>query len=311
MSFLLVISAVAALELPSSLKNLQVQNEQSSQRFLQTITFFVAFLAGIISFVSPCILPIVPAFFAYTFKQRRDLVKATLAFSTGMISMMVSIGLVAAYIGRLLLDTYRSHIVLYAGIVLIIMGVLVILGKGFGFSSQQRIQADSLWKIVGFGAVFGIGFTPCLGPIYTGILAIAMVLNNYIWSGLLFTFYGLGIAFPLFVFSVYYDKLNLGSRSWMRGKAYMFDIFGKKFQIHSHNLISGALLIFFGVLFVLYRGTYLFNTLTGGTLSMYWYMFNDALLAGNTSWYWAAVTVFLAASIFFLYSLVGMFKRRK
>ncbi|MBI4448436.1 cytochrome c biogenesis protein CcdA [Candidatus Woesearchaeota archaeon] len=296
-------SPVLALELPTSLQNLQSQNEQNTQRFVATITFFVAFLAGIISFVSPCILPVFPAFFAYAFTKKRDLKKATLAFSAGMIVVMVAIGLLAAYVGRLLLDEYRATIVFYLGFLFIGLGMVIALGRTFGVASQRKIKIDSLWSIAGFGALFGIGFTPCIGPIFGGILAIAMVLGDYLWSGLLFAFYAIGISFPLYFLSVYYDKWELHKRPWMRGKTFTINLGKKRIETHSHNLLSGGILIFFGSLFVLHNGTFLFNALSGGYLSHLWFMYNDALLQGSPAWYWASLVVFVLAILFVAKSL--------
>lgn len=303
--FVIFFSSAYALELPENIQKIKDYNKEYTLDFIGKISLFIAFLAGILSFVSPCILPLLPAFFSYTFKERKKITMTTLFFSLGFSIVFVTLGLVASAIGLSIISFQEniSVVVLIGGIFLIIFGLMSLLGKGFSglIKLKWKPKQDYLGMFL-FGMLFALGWTACLGPILAGILSIGMVYSNFFYAGLLLFFYSLGIAVPLFVLSFFYDKYNLGESKFIKGKE--LTIFGKK--IHSSNLISGILFISLGLVFVIYRGTFLTNAIDPFKTKMYFYSLNNSLLTlgyGNI--------IGIAVFIIFLFLLYWFLIRKK
>ena len=259
--FALVFSFVAYAALPQ-LETLRQAELQQAQLSLQNISFIIAFIAGLLSLLSPCILPTVPAFFAYTFKERSAITKMTSVFFLGFTSVFVLLGLVAAYIGASLSAFPQQYAFLpvIGGLFLIAMGLLQLAGRGFSFMkisvSRSRHSVHDTSGIFVMGNAFAVGWSACLGPILFGILSIASVLGNYVYAAFLMLSYSLGIFVPLFVLSFFYDRYNFKNSRIVKGR--VLSISGKR--IHSSSLIAGILFIIMGLVFIFYEGTAVINT---------------------------------------------------
>lgn len=210
-----------------------------------------AFLSGLLSFLSPCSLPILPAYFAYSFQSnRRNIVIMTAAFFFGLATTMTLLGASLTVLGRLLL-TNISLITIIGGYIIIILGGLSIFGKGFTGVQFQDTPAKSIGGSYLYGATFAIGWTACIGPILGAILTFLVTQGAGILQGAILTFvYTLGLGFPLIIVSTFFSRLGSGSPFWrfIRGKGVEFEIFNRKISIHSTGLFSGLLLIGMGIL---------------------------------------------------------------
>ena len=130
-----------------------------------------------------------------------------------------------------------------------------------------------------FGAFFAMGWTACLGPILAGILGIGALLHNIWYSALLLFFYSLGNLVPLFILSVFYDKLDLSSNRLIRGRMFRFSVFGKELRVHSTNLAAGILFMVLGVILIAYKGTYVFNNMDIFGTKPYFYSIQRSLIS--------------------------------
>ena len=122
----------------TGLQKLADYSQQQAIFYLQNLSFFVAFIGGMISVLLPCTLAILPAFFAYTFKERTEITKMTLVFFAGFSSIFILLGIFASAIGQTLTSIQVADtklLILVAGVFLIIFGIMTILGKGFTFIS--------------------------------------------------------------------------------------------------------------------------------------------------------------------------------
>jgi len=264
----------------TGLQKIEEYNRQQAVFYLQNLSFFVAFIGGIISVLLPCTLAILPAFFAYTFKEREEITKMTLVFFAGFSFIFVILGIFAAAIGQTLTSIQVADtkvLIFVAGAFLIIFGIMTILGKGFNFIKIDKRTGHDIFGIFSFGILFGFGWSACLGPVLAGILLIASTFHNYFYAGALLFFYSLGLFVPLFLISILFDKYNLTKKAWLRGKEYEMNIFGKTFLIHTTKAIAGMLLIASGLIFIIFNGTNVINTLDPLRTSIYAYIFEENL----------------------------------
>ena len=178
-------------------------------------TLSVAFLAGLISFLSPCVLPLIPGYICYIsgtsleklIEKKNNLVFIkTIFFSIGFSIVFISLGLTASFFGKFLLN--NSDILRIAASIIIIFFSLQLMGiinfkfmnRDIRFFNYRKSQNLAFPLIV--GAAFGFGWTPCIGPILGSILTLAAIEENFNKAILLLSFYSLGLAIP-FILSGY------------------------------------------------------------------------------------------------------------
>lgn len=299
-----------AIELPEGLQKIVELNKVQSKDFLGKVSFPLVFVAGFLSLLSPCILPTLPAFFALSFKEKEKIAKKTFTFFLGFALVFVGLGLFGASIGETLntLQIDYSYLVLVAGIFLIILGVLSFFGKGFGSLWRPRWgrgRQDTLGTFL-FGVSFGLGWTACLGPILAGIILMASVLDNYFYSGLLLLVYAFGLFVPLFLLALFFDK-SKRVRKWLRGREIRFVIGSKVLVTNTVHVLSGLLLIIIGFIFIIYKGTGVFNQWSYFGLKDYFYLWQNKILEVGVSNWWLLVV----AIIILLVVLIPRFFRKR
>lgn len=220
------------------------------------VGLITAVVAGVLALLSPCSALLLPSFFAYAFGSTTKLLGQTLMFYLGLLLTLVPLGVGVSAASRLFY-TQRPLLIMIAGWMIIMLGVLQILGRGFSLPFvdrlNQRFSANvgASWiATLALGAVYGLaGF--CSGPILGAILTIAATQGSPVYGGLLLAAYGLGMAAPLFLMALLWDRFKLGQRRWLRGRT--ITIAG--LELHTTSLISGLLFIAIGVLFLRFEGT--------------------------------------------------------
>src|SRR3989338_8076153 len=264
----------------TGLQKITEYSQQQAVFYLQNLSFFVAFIGGMISVLLPCTLAILPAFFAYTFKERKEITKMTLVFFAGFSMIFIVLGIFAAAIGETLTSIQileTKNLIFISGALLIVFGIMTILGKGFSFIKIDKKTGHDIAGIFTFGILFGLGWSACLGPVLAGILLIASTFHNYFYSAALLFFYSLGLFVPLFLISILFDKYNLTQKAWVKGKEFEVKIFGKTFFMHTTKIVAGILLIASGLTFIVFNGTSVINNLDPLRTSVYAYIFEDRL----------------------------------
>ena len=210
-----------------------------------------AFLSGVLSFLSPCSLPILPAYFAYSFQSsKKNIVLMTLAFFAGLATTMTVLGASVTAVGRLLVRN-MSELSLIGGALIILFGLLSILGKGPAGVQFQDSPSRTVGGSYLYGATFAIGWTACIGPILGAILTLLATQGAGILQGALLSFvYALGLGMPLILISTWFSRLGNGSPFWkfVRGRGISIQVFGRELSFHTTTLISGSLLIGMGLL---------------------------------------------------------------
>lgn len=234
--------------------------------------FPAAFLAGVLSFLSPCTLPILPAYFAFTFQARRgNVVAMTVSFFLGLATTLTLLGASASAISLLLLR-YLEQLTLIGGLVIIGLGILNLFGRGFAGPQIQEVPARSAFGSYLYGATFALGWTACVGPILGGIFTLLATQGVAVMQGALLAFiYALGLGLPLILISAFFSRLGQGSRFWkfIRGREFTLQMGARTISLHSTNVLSGLLLIAMGLLLASGQLTLLTEFAAGSDLSLW------------------------------------------
>jgi cytochrome c-type biogenesis protein len=214
------------------------------------VSLSLAFFAGLVSFISPCVLPLIPGYLSFIcgttlneldLKSKSFVLKKSLSFSFGFSLVFISLGATATFIGSFLL--HNSQILsIISGIVIIFFGIYLLeliqinfLNKNFGNYNIKYSNNIFFPFLVGIG--FGFGWTPCIGPILGSILAYASM-ENFIYKGvLLLGVYSLGLAIPFVVSSLIIKKFLIASNK-------------SKFYLNKIKKFSGIILLITGILIV-------------------------------------------------------------
>ncbi len=208
---------------------------------------FLAFGAGFISFLTPCVLPIIPGYISYITGKDLDEIERdkevvlykTIIFSLGFSLIFISLGITASAIGNVLLF-FSNELRIVAGLIIILFSLQMLGILNFQFLNKEKRFETSNYKdnyIFPFivGAAFAFGWTPCIGPVLGSILALSATEASIGNGILLLSFYSLGLAIP-FVLSGYYMSRFLVSKKG----------FGKYYNRVTKS--GGAILFITGVL---------------------------------------------------------------
>jgi len=244
----------------------------------------LAFVAGMLSFVSPCTLPLLPAYFAITFQaERKRVLIMTVAFLGGLATTFALFGALAGIIGQSLsgIGLSRFDLARLGGLLVLVFGIMSLLGKGFSGLQAKNQRDASAWGSFVFGATFGIGFTSCTGPVLGAITTLSINANFAVLQGqlaqlapilssmLLLVIFAMGLGVPLILVSTFFGRADRNSLFWriLRGKGWSVTLFGQHLYLHSTNLISGILFVVLGILMLSGRLT-LLNSLVPDDLAI-------------------------------------------
>ena len=193
------------------------------------ITLPIAFFAGLISFLSPCVLPLIPGYISYISgtslneinnKKRNLIVIKTIFFTLGFSFVFIVLGSSASFIGKFFLVNSNIFRII-AGIIIILFSLQLIGILNFNFMNKDirfftKKYSNSLAFPFIVGAAFGFGWTPCIGPILGSIITLAALEENIGKGMLLLSFYSLGLAIPFIISGVLIDKFLLFSKSFRK-----------------------------------------------------------------------------------------------
>ncbi|MCT8550046.1 cytochrome c biogenesis protein CcdA, partial [Glaesserella parasuis] len=207
--------------------------------FDQNLLISSVFLAGLASFLSPCIFPIVPIYFGILSKGGKKVLN-TLLFIMGLSLTFVSLGFSFGFLGDLLLnDTTR----VIAGIIVIILGIHQLGIIKINFLEQTKLveiktngKSASVEAFV-LGLTFSLGWTPCIGPILASVLALSGDEGSALYGGAMMFVYVLGLALPFIIFSFFSDELLKRAKSLNK-------------HLDKFKIIGGTLIILMGLLLI-------------------------------------------------------------
>lgn len=190
----------------------------------------IALVAGLLSFLSPCVLPIVPPYLAFmggvsvgemdtTASARRRVLLAAVFFVLGLSTVFLLLGFAFSAMGRVFLQ-YQDWFTTIAGVVVMIFGAHFVGVYRIGFLDRDvRIesgrQGGSAFGAYVLGLAFAFGWTPCLGPILGTILGMAASEADLLRGTTLLAFYALGLGIPFLLVAAFFPRLK-GFMNWMK-----------------------------------------------------------------------------------------------
>ena len=177
------------------------------------IELLIAFGAGLISFLSPCVLPLIPGYISFItgnslnelLESKKINIRPLILFTLGFSFVFIIFGAAASYLGQVLLQNSETLRII-AGLIIIIFSLQLIGVININFLNfEKKIYTkknNNIWFSFIIGMAFGFGWTPCIGPILGSILALASTEETVFKAIILLSFYSLGLAIP-FILSGY------------------------------------------------------------------------------------------------------------
>jgi cytochrome c-type biogenesis protein len=227
------------------------------------IELFVAFGAGLISFLSPCVLPLIPGYISFISgaslnellaKKKINMIPLIL-FTLGFSFVFIMFGAAASYLGQVLLQNSQTLRVI-AGLIIIIFSLQLIGLINISFLNFEKKvytkRNNNIWFSFIVGMAFGFGWTPCIGPILGSILALASTEETMLKAIILLSFYSLGLAIPFILSGYLMQKFLMFSKNFKK-------------NINLVSKIGGVILLITGILILTNQlqilGYYILNSL--------------------------------------------------
>lgn len=206
------------------------------------MSYVIAFLEGIITFISPCLLPMLPIYISYFAgggeRSTGKTLKGALGFVTGFTVVFVILGALAGTVGSFLRE-YQTAVNIVSGAIVIVFGLnfLGVFKLNLFRGSHRSVNTDNMgfFSALLFGMIFSIGWTPCVGAFLGAALMLASQQGHIMEGMLMLLAYSLGLGIPFILSAVLIDYLK-NAFNWIK----------KNYKVI--NIISGSLLVLIGIL---------------------------------------------------------------
>ncbi|MDB9831612.1 cytochrome c biogenesis protein CcdA [Candidatus Pelagibacter sp.] len=212
------------------------------------IELFIAFGAGLISFLSPCVLPLIPGYISFIsgsslnelLEKKKINLTPLILFSLGFSFVFIIFGATASFLGKILLQNSQT-LRIVAGVVIIIFSLQLIGIFNIKFLNLEKKfytkKSNNIFFTFIVGMAFGFGWTPCIGPILGSILALASTEETILKAIMLLSFYSLGLAIPFILSGYLMQKFLMFSKNFKKNINFVSKIGGITL------LITGVLIL--------------------------------------------------------------------
>lgn len=215
-------------------------------------SIIASFLGGMLALFAPCCITfMLPAYFAYTFKQKKAILLMTFVFFLGVAAILVPIGLGISFLSQLF-KGYHTQVFYMGGILMILLAFLSFSGKKFNppFKTAPLLKKHDVLSVFGLGLFSGLA-SSCCAPVLAGVLTLTALSAGTFQALILSLVYVFGMVFPLFILAYFWESFNWSENRLVRGVTFRFKLAGNQFIIHSTNIITGAVFLIIGI-YVLY-----------------------------------------------------------
>ena len=204
--------------------------------------YLISFLEGIITFISPCLLPMLPIYISYFAgggeRTTAKTLKGAVGFVTGFTIVFVMLGALAGTVGSFLRE-YQTTVNIISGLIVIIFGLnfLGVFKLNIFKGNQRSVKTDNMgfFSAMLFGIIFSVGWTPCVGAFLGSALMLASQQGHIAEGMLMLLSYSLGLGIPFILSAVLIDYLK-SAFNWIK----------RNYKIINH--ISGSLLVIIGIM---------------------------------------------------------------
>lgn len=206
------------------------------------MSFILTFFEGILSFVSPCLLPLLPLYLSFLGggkKEGKMVIINSLAFVLGFSSMFILLGAFSSSLGYFLRQ-YQRIIEIFSGFIIIFLSLIYLgfIKLPYSYCYQHKIEKVDLVNSILFGIVFALGWTPCIGAFLGSALMLAATSANLGKGIILLATYSLGLAIPFVLSAILFERLQA-----------TFLFIKKNYGIIT--TVSGSFLFIMGILMIL------------------------------------------------------------
>jgi cytochrome c-type biogenesis protein len=218
----------------------------------ETVSYHLAFLAGLASFFTPCVLPLIPAYFTFitgfsldeltttkSSEMRVKILLSTISYVLGFSLVFILLGASASFLGGLIFQ-YKEIIIKAGGVIIIVLGIHLtglFTIPGLAIEKRLHIRKKPLHFLGTFfvGMAFGAGWSPCIGPLLGSILIVAGSQETILQGVMLLSVYSLGLALPFILMSLFINFLLVFMQKATRVLKYV-------------NIAAGVILVVMGIL---------------------------------------------------------------
>lgn len=203
--------------------------------------YLITFIEGIASFISPCILPVIPIYISYFSTENKNSKKAivnSIGFTVGFSLVFILLGVFASTLGKVV-NTYANYINIILGLFLIIIGLnymgfifVKFLNQTKGINKSKKDL--NIISSITFGIIFSLSWTPCVGAFLSSALILASTTGSVLKGAILLLLYSLGLAIPFIITTMFIEKIKK-----------TFDFIKRHFNII--NKLAGSILLLSGI----------------------------------------------------------------
>lgn len=214
------------------------------------------FVGGVLALLAPCCITVLlPSYFAATFRNVGTLLRMTFLFGAGIAVVILPSALGLAALGQFF-SRYHTILFVAGGVFLLALGVMTLRGRGFEmpFLRAPAFQGRPGASVFALG-VFSGAASSCCAPVLIGVLTLTALTSSFPGALAVALAYVFGMVFPLLVLALVGDRFGWSASRFVRGKTLTLDVVGRRFAVHSTNLIGGALFLAMGVIVLLLAST--------------------------------------------------------